>query len=56
MKIMVIGYSGSGKSTLSQYLGKKYGIPVLHLDRMFWLPGWKALPREEMREMVTRDS
>ena len=52
MKIMVIGYSGSGKSTLAEYLGKKYQIPILHLDHIFWLPGWEARPREEMREMV----
>ena len=41
MKIMVIGYSGSGKSTLAEYLGKKYQIPILHLDHIFWLPGWE---------------
>ena len=50
MKILIMGYSGSGKSTLAGYLGKKYGIPVLHLDHVFWLPGWKARPREENGE------
>ena len=54
MKIMVIGYSGSGKSTLARYLGKKYQTPVLHLDHIFWLPGWKERPREEMKKIVTR--
>ena len=54
MKIMVIGYSGSGKSTLAEYLGKKYEIPILHLDHIFWLPGWKERPREEMKKIVTR--
>ena len=54
MKIMIMGYSGSGKSTLAAYLGRKYGLRVLHLDRVFWLPGWKERPREEMREMVSR--
>lgn len=51
---MVIGYSGSGKSTLAKYLKKKYQIPVLHLDQLFWLPGWEARPREEMQDMVAR--
>ena len=40
MKIAVIGYSGSGKSTLAKFLGEKYDIPVLHFDRIHWLPGW----------------
>ncbi len=51
MKIMVIGYSGSGKSTLAEYLGKKYEIPILHLDHIFWLPGWKSRSREEMQRI-----
>lgn len=54
MKIMVIGYSGSGKSTLAEYLGKKYEIPILHLDHIFWLPGWKSRSREEMQRIVAR--
>lgn len=53
MKIMIIGYSGSGKSTLARYLGKKYQAPVLHLDHVFWLPGWRERPREEMHKIVT---
>lgn len=52
MKIVVMGYSGSGKSTLAGYLGKKYGVPVLHMDHIFWLPGWVERSREEMGEMV----
>lgn len=54
MKIMVIGYSGSGKSTLARSLGKKYHLPVLHLDHVFWLPGWQSRPREEMQRIVAR--
>lgn len=35
-KIMIIGCPGSGKSTLSRALHEKTGIPLYHLDRMFW--------------------
>lgn len=54
MKIAVIGYSGSGKSTLARFLGKHYHIPVLHLDRIHWLPGWKERPLEKEKLLVNQ--
>ena len=35
-KIIVIGCPGSGKSTFSRELHNKTGIPLYHLDMMFW--------------------
>ncbi|MBR2371176.1 MAG: AAA family ATPase [Clostridia bacterium] len=35
-KIIVIGCPGSGKSTLSRALHIKTGIPLFHLDMMYW--------------------
>lgn len=52
MKIAVIGYSGAGKSTLARALGERYGIPVLHFDRVHWAPGWQERDREEAHRMV----
>jgi adenylate kinase family enzyme len=52
MKIAILGYSGSGKSTLAQSLGKRYGIPVLYLDRVHFLPGWKERTTAEARPIV----
>ena len=37
-KIMVIGCPGSGKSTFSRALHEKTGIPLYHLDMMYWNP------------------
>ena len=35
-KIIVIGCPGSGKSTVSLALHNKTGIPLYHLDMMYW--------------------
>ena len=35
-KIIVIGCPGSGKSTASRALHNKTGIPLYHLDMMYW--------------------
>lgn len=35
-KIIVIGCPGSGKSTFSRELHSKTGIPLYHLDMMYW--------------------
>lgn len=52
MRIAIIGYSGSGKSTLAARLGEAFGVPVLHLDSVHWLPGWVERPREEDLRLV----
>ena len=35
-RVIVIGCSGSGKSTVSRALHNKTGIPLYHLDMMYW--------------------
>ena len=35
-KVIVIGCPGSGKSTISRALHNKTGIPLYHLDMMYW--------------------
>ena len=35
-KVIVIGCPGSGKSTVSRALYNKTGIPLYHLDMMYW--------------------
>lgn len=59
MKIAILGYSGSGKSTLAGQLARYYGVPVLYLDTVQFLPGWKERSPEEGRAAVAaflRDS
>lgn len=35
-RVLVIGCPGSGKSTFSLALAAKTGLPLCHLDRLFW--------------------
>jgi adenylate kinase family enzyme len=48
-RVLVIGSPGAGKSTLSHELAARTGLPLFHLDRLFWLPGWVERDRDEGR-------
>ncbi|EPD49748.1 hypothetical protein HMPREF1210_03195 [Paenisporosarcina sp. HGH0030] len=54
-KILIVGSGGAGKSTLSRQLGERLGLPVVHLDAMFWQPGWNPSPRPEFMERVKKE-
>ncbi len=54
-KIAVVGPVGAGKSRLAHDLGKLLGIRVLHLDALFWKPGWVPTPRHEHEAMQRRE-
>lgn len=51
-RILIIGNSGAGKSTLARRLGQKLGRPVIHLDVLFWKPGWVESSDSEFRRRV----
>jgi len=51
-RIMIIGCGGSGKSTLARQLGEKTGLPVVHLDKLFWHPGWVESTKEEIDQRI----
>ena len=52
-RVMIIGCGGAGKSTLARKLGEKTGLPVVHLDQIFWEPGnWQHLEREEFNKRL----
>jgi adenylate kinase family enzyme len=52
-RIAVLGSPGAGKSTLARRLGTLTGLPVYHLDRLFWRPGWQETPKEEWIALQT---
>lgn len=39
MNTVIIGNSGSGKTWLAKRLSAQGGVPVIHLDELFWQPG-----------------
>ena len=39
-RIAVIGSPGAGKSTLATAIAMAAGLPLIHLDREHWQPGW----------------
>jgi adenylate kinase family enzyme len=51
-RIAIVGSGGSGKSVLAVQLGGILNIPVFHLDRYFWKPGWEMVNRSTWLEII----
>ena len=58
-KIVVLGCTGSGKSTFSEKLHNSTGLPLYHLDNIWWKPDRTHITREEfdaiLDDLVKRD-
>jgi adenylate kinase family enzyme len=58
--VLLIGNSGSGKTKLAEELAALTGLPLVHLDREYWRPGWREPTPEEwedqVRELVSGDA
>ena len=52
-KIIVIGCPGSGKSTFSRALYNKTGIPLYHLDMMYWNADKTTVEKSVFRERLS---
>ena len=39
-RALVIGSPGAGKSTFARDLSVRKGLPLVHLDQLYWEPGW----------------
>ena len=54
-RIIIIGCGGSGKSTLARKMGEKLNLPVVHLDRLYWNPGWQEVSSAEFDEKLAAE-
>ena len=55
-RVLIIGCGGAGKSTLARKLGEKTGLPVVHLDQIWWSPGnWQHLERPEFDKLLLEE-
>ena len=58
-RIIVLGSSGSGKSTLSVRLQEMTGLPLIHLDNVWWKADRTHITREEfdrkLQEILSGD-
>ena len=54
-RVIIIGCGGAGKSTLAQKMGQKTGLPVVHLDKLFWKPGWVESTPEEIDGKIRQE-
>lgn len=45
-RVAIIGSGGAGKSAFARALGERTALPVIHLDRLFWRPGWTEPPED----------
>ena len=59
-KIAVIGCSGGGKTTFSKKLAEITGLPLYHLDNIYWQPDTSHLERrvfiKKQKEIMKTDS
>ena len=52
-KVIVIGCPGSGKSTFSRALSQATGLPLTHLDRLYWNPDKTTVGRAVFLERLS---
>lgn len=46
-RVAILGSGGAGKSVLADAIAERTGLPVVHLDVLYWKPDWTQPPPEE---------
>lgn len=53
-RVLILGCPGSGKSTFARQLGALTGLPLVHLDNVYWRPDGTHLSRPAFDEALLR--
>jgi adenylate kinase family enzyme len=51
-RVAVVGSGGAGKTTFARELSRRTGLTVVHLDHLYWRPGWVETPSDEWRTLL----
>ncbi|MBQ4526434.1 MAG: topology modulation protein [Clostridia bacterium] len=51
-RILIIGNAGSGKTTFAKKLSEKTGLPLVHLDKIYWTGNWEHLERDKFDDIL----
>lgn len=51
-RVLVIGCGAVGKTTFAQRLAATTGLPLIHLDSLYWKAGWIKTPDPEWEPVV----
>ena len=58
-KVIIIGCPGSGKSTFARGLAEMTGLPLFHLDMLYWNADKTTVPKEvfraRLKEILAKD-
>lgn len=52
-KVIVIGCPGGGKSTFARALAHKTGLPLVHLDMLYWNADRTTVPKPVFRQRLS---
>lgn len=53
-KIIIIGSPGAGKSYFARELSEKTGLPLFHMDNIYWNEDKSHISREELQNEIAR--
>ncbi|MBQ7315075.1 MAG: topology modulation protein [Clostridia bacterium] len=51
-RVLIIGGNGSGKTTMARQLAERTGLPLCHLDTLYWTDDWQPRERSAFLELL----
>ena len=54
-RVLIVGCAGAGKTTFALALAEKTGLPLVHLDQIYWCGQWEHLSREAFDSALQKE-